>query len=130
MKKYILSFIFSFMFGTMFADTFKANCTVVPARESMLLQNNSKKTYIQDPYITFSITLDGSKINFNVFEKVVIDDKTFIIGNGSNNVNCICVYDNKICIPVSNYKKIMIESNKLSSYILNAVEDVPASDSF
>lgn len=136
MKKFIVIMIMLMSFMTSFATDNKVevfehkdDVKIEWVRDSV----SSEISYLdrnwgwETPQMILDFKIGSEVISFDVYKKVVVDDKIYIVGRGKKyGINYICIDEKNIYIPMPRNKKMKINSKKIATKIFRETEFIPA----
>lgn len=100
----------------------------VDSLSSTLLKNNIKQNYFGEPFVVLTLFSDEAKINFNAYSKIKVGETYYIFGNGTYNVNIICVEGDKVSFPITNHKTMTLTSTQFVKFITDNLDIIPDYD--
>lgn len=100
----------------------------VDSLSSTLLKNNIKQNYFGEPYVVLTLSSDEAKINFNAYSKVKVGETYYIFGNGTYNINIICVKGDKVSFPIAKHKTMTLTNTQFAKFITDNLDIIPDYD--
>ncbi len=93
--------------------------------ELIINEKIQKQTFFGDPVMNMYIIMDHKTINFDVYEKYIVDGVCYLAGKSSNNpsVSLVSIKDNKMQI-ITNKRVMEIPKIRLSFSVQDIIDNM------
>lgn len=100
----------------------------VDSLSSTLLKNNIKQNYFGEPYVMLTLFSNEERIIFNAYSKIKLGEAYYIFGNGTYNINIICIEGNKVSFPITSNKTMTLINTRFAKVITDNLDSIPDYD--
>lgn len=68
------------------------------------------------------------RIIFNAYSKIKLGEAYYIFGNGTYNINIICIEGNKVSFPITSNKTMTLRNTQFAKVITDNLDSIPDYD--